>query len=200
MTPQMVMDWMMSLIFWMAVILFVFGLGLAIMPVRMMAWGRSLNKVVSTEDFFESLDGPRYYESLIYRYHWVSGAAIVVLAATVIYMLAFYTSMETVLAGIAALVNHHPFYQWLLEILYYLLLVLNVIALGIGVIVFVRPSLLKNLEAWGNRWVDTRASLKKLDEEHEIPENILPGRPRWFGLFVCLGAAYMIYMTAPFVL
>jgi hypothetical protein len=37
--------------------------------------------------------------------------------------------------------------------------------------------------------------LKKFDEMHEIPLDVLPGKPRLFGCFVLLGALYITYKT-----
>ncbi len=88
------------------------------------------------------------------------------------------------------------FGKWLIVSTYYLLLGGLGIALIIGLVVLVRPSLLKSLEKWGNRWIDTDSELEGFDRIHEIPGNILPGRPRWFGAFVLLGALYIIYSTA----
>ena len=76
-----------------------------------------------------------------------------------------------------------------------LLVILNSIAFIIGILVFLRPSLLKSVERWSNRWVETEDTLQGLDKVHDIPANILPGKPRLFGLFVLIGALYIIYST-----
>lgn len=196
---DMVSDWLLASLFWIGAALFLLGLALVVAPVRVMTLAKSMDRWVATHDFFEAVNAPRYQESVIYRHHRLAGALIVLAALATIYMFAFYTTTEVILAGIESITNT-LFGEWLLTNLYYLLLVLNVIALVIGVIVFLRPSLLKRLEAWGNRWIDTEAKLEGLNREHHIPENILPGRPRWFGLFVLLGSAYIMYMLRGVVL
>jgi hypothetical protein len=109
-------------------------------------------------------------------------------------MLAFQTGMDATTAGLEKLAASE-FGRWLLKTCYYILIVLCLLAFIAGLIIMFRPSLLKNLEAWGNRWIDTQASLKKFDEVHEIPLDILPGKPRVFGCVVLLGAIYITYTT-----
>ena len=62
---------------------------------------------------------------------------------------------------------------------------------------FIRPSVLKTFEKWSNRWIDTDGPLKALDKQKHLPDKILPGNPRLFGLFVILGATYIIWSSYP---
>jgi len=82
-------------------------------------------------------------------------------------------------------------------VLYYLLIGAMVLAFIFGVIMFIRPSALKTFERWSNYWVDTDAKLKVLDERKDLPDSILPGNPRIFGIFVIFGAIYIIWSTNP---
>lgn len=185
-------DWLLTALFWFAALLLVFGLALMIVPQRVMKSGNFLNTWVSTNGFFSFVNAPRYQERFIYRHHRIFGSVITVITVSTLYMLAFYTSRANVLAGINAFAQG-AFYQWLFVILYNILLILNALALLTGIVVFIRPSLLKRLEQWGNRWVNTNNKLEQFDKVYDIPEDVLPGKPRWFGLFVCLGAAYIMY-------
>ncbi len=184
--------WVLTSLFWIAPVLFALGLALVIVPTRVMHIGNSLNRWVSSNGIVEFVNAPRYVESLLYRQHRIFGAAIVIISAGTTYMLVFYASREQVLDGIGA-VAAGPFYEWLFVNLYYLLVAFNLLALAMGMALFIRPSLLKRFEHWGNRWVDTEEKLASLDKVYEIPENILPGRPRLFGMFVSLAASYMMY-------
>jgi len=186
--------WIQTALFWIGVLLIPLGAGLILIPDRVLAMTGTLNRWIATKPFFDQINRPRYQERLIYRHHHLFGAIIVVLSLISLYMLDLYIAPRDLVAQLVRLAETE-FGKWLLASLYYLLLVCLVLALIIGIIVFIRPSLLKSLEAWGNRWVDIDRTLEQLDEVHEIPSNILPGRPRWFGLFVLLGAAYMIYRT-----
>ena len=164
-----------------------------------MRFGDSLNRWVSSEHFFEVLNKPRYQEQKIYHYHRIFGALFAIFAALSIYMLGFYTSIDTILKGLEAFADG-AFYEWLFVNLYYMILALNVIVLGISMVIFVKPSLLKQVETWSNRWIQTDDKFEALDRLHEISENILPGQPRLFGVFVCMGALYIMFMLGSMIL
>jgi len=184
--------WLSTTVFYMAGVLLIFGLALVVMPEQTRRIVHSLNRWVSTEDFFAAINKPRYQEHSIYRYHRIFGGLFAIFAALSIYMLGFYTSIEISLKGLEVFAEG-AFYKWLFIILYYVLLGLNVIVLGISMVVFVKPSLLKHVESWSNRWITTD-NFEALDRVHEISENDLPGRPRLFGAFVSISALYMMFM------
>jgi len=186
--------WLQTALFWIGVLLLPLGLALVLIPSRVLAMTGALNRWVSTKPLFDELNRPRYQERVFYRYHHLTGTIIVVASLVCLYMLAVYVEPADLVSRLVRLAGSE-FGKWLMISLYYLLLVCLFLALIIGAVVFIRPSLLKSAEAWGNRWVDTEKNLEQLDEVHNIPTNILPGKPRWFGLFVLAGAAYMIYRT-----
>lgn len=186
--------WLLSSLFWVGVLLLPIALALILAPVRTMQYSQRLNRWISTRQFFDNLNRPRYQERLIYRHHRGFGALIVLLSGAVIYMLFFYSGpAETV--GYFTRLARTEFGVWLLSNCYYILLILNVLAFMVGIVVYFRPSLLKSLERWSNRWVETDNTLQGLDRVHDIPAKILPGKPRLFGLAVLAGALYIIYST-----
>lgn len=186
--------WLQATLFWVGILLVPLGLALIFAPSRVMAVADSLNRWISTKAFFESINRPRYHERFFYRHHRVFGFIIAAASLICLYMLGLYMEPRELIFRLVRLAQSE-FGKWLLTSLYYVLVISLFLSFIIGIIVLIRPSLLKSLEAWGNRWVDTDSTLEQLDEVHEIPTSILPGRPRWFGLFVLLGAGYMIYRT-----
>lgn len=186
--------WMLHTLFWIGILLAFLGLALIIAPAQVLGTARTLNRWISTKPFFDSLNRPRYQERYFYRNHRISGTIIVVLSAICLYILVFYHSPAAITAQLIRTMETE-FGRWLIVSLYYLLLGCLGVALLVGVVVLIRPSLLKSLEQWGNRWVDTDRELEGFDRVHEIPGHILPGRPRWFGLFVLLGALYILFST-----
>lgn len=187
--------WLQTALFWIGVLLVPLGLALILIPARVLATTSSLNRWISTKPFFDSVNRPHYQERLFYRHHRLFGLIIAAASLICLYMLGLYMEPQELITRLVTLAQSE-FGKWLLASVYYLLLVCLFLAFITGMIVLFRPSLLKSLEAWGNRWVDTDRTLEQLDQVREIPTNILPGRPRWFGLFVLLGAGYMIYRTA----
>ena len=188
-------DWLLTSLFCLGILFIPVGLALIIIPDRMMEWGKSANRWVSTTDFFDALDKPRNHERFYYRQHHLLGAVITVLSVIIIYMLMFNTGFGLTAAGLDKLAAS-DFGKWLLQTAYYILIVLCVFTLIAGIIIFARPSLLKSIEEWGNRWVDTQKPLQRFDDVHDIPESIFPGKPRLFGGFVLVCALYIIFFTA----
>ncbi len=194
-TDGQIITWLASSLFWTGVMLVPLGLMLLLVPAKAMKLADYLNRWVSTQAFFDSVNQPRYQEKFFYRYHHYFGAVIVFLALFSIYMLVFYAGMQTT-AGYFLKLAESEFEQWLFVNLYYLLILMLLLALLVGLAIYFRPSALKKLEVWSNRWVKTEEKLSSLDKVHDIPGNILAEKPRLFGLFVLLGSAYIIYMTA----
>ena len=186
--------WLTTSLFCLGVLFIPVGLALIFFPSKVLALGKSFNRWISTTAFFNTLDVSRDYERLYYKHHHFFGVSIIILAAVSIYMLVFNSGLDTTAAGLQKF-SDSVFGQWLLVHIYYILVALCALALVAGMVILFRPSLLKSVEFWGNRWVDTQSPLKRFDEIHEIPLNILPGRPRLFGCFVLLGALYIVYVT-----
>ena len=191
--------WLTTSLFCLGVVFIPVGLALILFPAQVLAWGNSVNRWISTTAFFGALDLSRDHERFYYKHHRFFGGLIIILAAVSIYMLAYYIGLDATVAGLQKLAVS-AFGQWLLVNCYYILISLCGLALVAGLIILIRPSLLKSLETWGNRWIDTQAPLKRFDEVHEIPTNILPGKPRLFGCFVLIGAIYIVYVTGIIIL
>ena len=186
--------WLVSSLFWIGALLVPLGLFLLIAPGRAERMGEIMNRWISTRTFFEALNKPRYQEKHFYRHHRLLGAVVALLSVGSIYVLVFYAGM-TDTAGYFQRLARSDFEHWLFTNLYYILVAVLVLTLVCGIVIFARPSALRRLEAWSNRWVMTDEKLETLDEMHELPGNVFSSRPRLFGIFILLGAAYIMYMT-----
>lgn len=186
--------WLQAALFWVGVLLIPLGLALLLVPSRVLAMTGTLNRWIATKPFFDGINRPRYQEKVFYHHHRLVGGVIVMVSLVCLYMLGLYVEPSALVNRLVTLASSE-FGRWLMISLYYLLLVCLALAVIIGAVVFIRPSLLKSVETWGNRWVDTDQTLEQLDQVRDIPSTILPGKPRWFGMFVLLGSAYMIYRT-----
>ena len=188
-----------TFLFWIAVLLVFVGASLILVPARFLAAGSSLNRWISSKEFFDWLNAPIYQERLFYRHHRVTGALVVLASAYCLYRLAIGLGPARIEDGLGHFTTS-PFLLWLLPLLVWVLMGALVVAAAVGVLVFARPSLLKRIEATANLWVESESSLSRLDNVRNIPSHILPGRPRLFGAGVVLGAVYIIYLTHSFVL
>ena len=82
--------------------------------------------------------------------------------------------------------------ELLFESLRILLIVGNVAALLAAIVLCFRPSLLKGVEAWGDRHYSGRESTKPLDIMRYQPDDFVRARPRVVGAIVVLGSAYVL--------
>jgi len=191
--------WLLASLFWLGVLTLVTGLWLLVHPASFLKAGSLLGRWVATDRYFSGLDRPRYQERWIYRHHYLCGGLILAGALYVLFMLVLQVQPAAVIAGLPVLIN--PFWsEWFYTAAYYLLLGANVLAVVAGMIVLVRPSLLKGIEQALNRWIDTERELKRLDRPYEISTAALTSRPRLFGLAVCLAGLYIMLSSALYLL
>ncbi len=179
-------EWLIASLFWLGVIVVIIGIVFTIAPQWALTSGNKLNRWISTKSFFDSLDRPRYQERWIYRHHRLFGLIIISAVCYVLFTFVFVIGIESAVARLMGLAGS-DFTRWLYEQLFYIFLGASVLALLIGAIMLIRPSLLKNLEAKANRWIGTNEKLDVLDSKFGTDRFV--GNPRVFGLFVVLGGA-----------
>ena len=187
-------QWIIASLFWLSVLVTLCGLVFIISPGSLLRYSNKLNKWVSTAGFFESLDRPRHIEKIVYRNHRLFGLIFMIAAVYCLYIFFFVMDVQRVIK-LLPVIGNASFSIWLYEVMYYLLLSANGLALIVSLIILVRPSVLKGLEARANRWITTDKYTKPLDQEHSIPEHILPGNVRLFGFLVMLGGLYIMFNT-----
>jgi hypothetical protein len=187
--------WILNIIFIIGVLLLPVGLGFCFLPDKMFKLANRMNKWIVTDHFFNAINKPRYKEHFFYRHHKLVGFFIVVLSVMSLYSLTFYMGIDRT-TDILLKFSESEFEKWIFVVLYYSLIVAISLSIIFGIIMFIRPSLLKSFEEWSNHWIDTDTPLKKLDKQNNIPDKILPGKePRIFGVFIILAAFYIIWST-----
>ncbi len=187
--------WAINSILLIGLLIFFIGVWILIMPHGFLKASKSLGRWISTDSFFDSLDRPRYQERFIYKHHRVAGALIITGAVYTLFMMFERIDISMLVSQLPQIGNRF-WSEWLYGALYALVISANLLALLIGLIVLVRPSVLKILETHMNKWVVTGKDLKKLDKSHDIALDILPGNPRLFGLAVALGGIYIVISMA----
>lgn len=186
--------WTMTSLFVLGILLVPLGLSFLFFSEQITRIGNKLNRWISTEHWFEILNRPRYQERFIYRYHHFFGIVVMIITSICIYMMLFYTDVSIILNKMSLMADT-VFGKWLLETLYYILIAANAMAFVIGAIIFIRPSVLKEIEAKANRWVETEEKLNLLNSIRDLPDTVLPGNPRIFGTLILIGAVYIIMNT-----
>jgi len=183
----------MASLFWLATLTFLAGLLMLLVPVWVQRTSERVNVWIDTSVWFKKLDEQKHFERLFYRHHIVMGLAIVLGS---LYSLWFLWRLQD--RGLALLLPaiENRVLQEILEASVLIMLQLgNLLALLVGLVVLLRPSLLKVLETWSNRWVDTEKTIKTLDSRLDLTDKIKPEHLRLFGLLVVIGSLFIMTNT-----
>jgi hypothetical protein len=192
-------DVIQATLFGVAVPAFVIGVLLIAVPERFIRATAGLNRWISTDNFFRDLDRARPTERVIYRYHRAVGLLVAAGGAYVLYVFLFRFDAAKLLPVLPEIYNRAAS-AWLYESLGWILTLVGVVAVIAGLTIVLRPSLLKSLEEWSNRWIETRSLATRLDRTQDLPAHWYPGKARVFGWIIAIGSLVILYLTAPYVL
>ena len=181
-------EFIIRLSFMAGILMFVIGCCMMMAPELILRTGQRLNRWVSTEQFFNQLDAPKSSERFFYRYHILSGGLLAAASAYIFITFSFGFRRGYVLKVVSsATIN-----EWLTASLVFLCLGFSVLTFFIGLVIMIRPSLLKRLETWSNRWFAVDHSLKRLDVQLKAPDQAFSRRPRLMGFLVTAGSLYIL--------
>lgn len=121
------------------------------------------------------LDKTLYVDRIIYRFHRGAGLAIFLGACGILYAVLFGPAAAGAWDG------------WLGESVAALLVVAGVVGFCFGLVIMLRPSAIKPLEAWGNRWVDLPEERLNRPVKRLPVEAWVAGHTRLFGALVLAG-------------
>lgn len=171
----------------MLVVALVLGLAVAVHPTLLDRFERASNRRVSLRELTRPLDVPHNIDRYFYRHHRLYGAAVVVLAVALLSFLAFgrpdiawQSLFEPGNRAIGAIVT---------DAARVVLWILGLFALAVGAVVFLRPSALKAVEGWANRWLSTREALRDMEREFHGPEDWMRRHPRAWGIVIAVASA-----------
>jgi len=167
------------------------GVMLLVDSERMLRWNHELNRWYSSRRALRPLDESIDVKRLVYRWHRVLGVVLFAGALYTLDVLAFSYQTGALVRAFRDLGNP-VLLNLVFEGLRILLIVGNVAALAAAVVLCFRPSLLKGLEAWGDRQYSNRESLKPLDTMRYQPDDFVRARPRLVGVLVTLGSLYVL--------
>jgi hypothetical protein len=159
---------------------------------RVMRWNGALNRWYSTRRGMEILEQPVDVKRLVYRWHRVLGALVFAGALYTLDVLVFGFPTGALVRAFRDLGNP-AILSLVFETARIFLIIGNIAALVAAAVLIFRPSLLKGLEAWGDRYYTSRESTKALDVMHYQPDSFVSARPRLVGTVVTLGSLYVLF-------
>lgn len=151
-----------------------------------------MNVWISTREAMQVLEEPIEIERTVYRWHRLIGALILAGALFTLYVLLWRFNGPQVVEALTKLLELGVA-TWIAESLRVFFVLVNIAALVIAVVMIVRPSALKGVEAWANRQYAPRRRAHVLDIPRVGPDSLLRTRPRLLGMVLALAGLYVVF-------
>lgn len=174
-----------------AVLGLIVGIVLLVNSERVLRWNAALNRWYSTRQAFNKLEEPIDVKRIVYRWHRVTGVLVFAGALFTLDVLAFSYKTNALVHAFRGVGNPHLLGIFF-EALRIVLIVGNVAGLVAGAILCFRPSLLKGVEAMGDRYYSSREAVKPLEVMHFQPDEFVRSRPRLVGTLFTAGSLYIL--------
>lgn len=163
------------------------GLAMLVVPDAAARGNRWLSRWVDTYRFGVALDRPHTTERFLYRHHRVVGAAIAVGA---IYVLNFFLFSNKA-RKMAESVSSDRF--GVIDGVISVFVVGNVLAAAIGVVMALKPSLLRELEQSANRWVSTDSLQNFFNKTNHVLDDILLQYGKFSAVFFIAAGGFIFF-------
>jgi hypothetical protein len=169
----------------------VVGILLVVDSARVMRWNAALNRWFSTRQAMRALDQPVEVKRALYRWHRVVGILVLGGAFFTLDALVFGFSTSALVRTFRDL-GTPSVLGLAIEAARVVLIVGNVAALFAGLVLVFRPSLLKGVESWTDRYYGGGEATEALDVMRYQPDEFVRGRPKTVGVLVALGSLYVL--------
>lgn len=169
------------------------GVLLIVKPAIIFRFNRQSGKRFSFRRSTKFLEVPVNIDSMFYRHHRVVGVIVTLTSAYVLY----YFSLVYDAALIAEYLTGSVYasvVDILINTLRLFMLFSSVFILLIGIVIFIRPSQIKTVEAWANRWVSTRQASRKLSVERNQVNQLVYKYPRITGMVIISLSLYALIL------
>ncbi len=161
------------------------GLMLLLSPEAFERVNKAASRRFSARQAMKPLEQPRYHEPFFYRHHgWTGG---LILAGALFFLLSLLFRFTPEMAAAAL-----PGVDWIWIAVIWILITGNVFAVAVALVILLRPSALKPLEAAANRWISLRRASRPLDRTHEGPDRLVHSYPRASGLVLVLAGLFLM--------
>ena len=175
-----------------AVVGLVIGIVLLVDSERVLRWNTALNRWYDTRQVFSKLDQPIDVKRVIYRWHRLAGVFVIAGSLYALDVLVFGFKTGAIVHAFRGAADP-ALLDIGFETLRIVLIIGNVAGLVVGAVLCFRPSLLKGLEAVGDRYYGGgHEAVKTLEIMHYQPDEFVRTHPRLVGAFFAGGSAYIL--------
>jgi hypothetical protein len=166
------------------------GLLLIFRPRLVERLNQAANRWVTTRHMNRWLDRSFSIEHWFYQHHRPTGIVIV---AGATYILVYFGMLFDKTNALQRLGGRLParLLDGLLDALVLFALVWGVVALMVGMFMWLRPSMLRGFEEQSNRWVSTRRATKMFDVPHDEVDRYVARHAQRVGWLLLLASIYL---------
>lgn len=171
------------------------GLFMLVRPERLFSVNERWSRWIDTTGQFEALDRPYSLERIFYRHHRLTGALITLGSSFVLWQWMFAYRRSGVFSMLAARWSQ-PELSWAVSAGEWIVVGLHLLILVVGLVILLRPSLLKAIESGGNRWHQPKVA-QGLDHVYSPLERGFQLHPRVSGLSLLLASTWCLSGLLP---
>jgi len=168
------------------------GVAMWLRPKELGKLNRQCSRLVSSDTVATIMDKSRLTERFFYRHHQLVGAGILIGSLVVLYTFLFSFNVRT----ISTLIPNA--YWWLTDALVAILLVGSILAALVGLLVLLKPSLLREVEHLANRWVSTDKMLTVVNRMNFSVEESMLRHNKIAAASIIAGSLYIMVILGHF--
>ncbi len=175
------------------VVSLMYGVWMLLQPEQALRFNQRVSTWVSTEGVAEVMDKPRSIERLVYRHHRIYGALLLAGGLFTLYVLSAgrWGRDVTNALGLGG-------WAWAVsDVTTWFMLVIGLLGTALGLVIIIRPSLLKGVEVKLNRWIATDKGLQTLDSVHYAPDRFVSRHARLVASLIVIGSLYILIVLVP---
>jgi len=169
----------------------VIGIMLIVDSARVFRLSDRMNTWISTRQAMRPLETSIPVERALYRRHRIVGALIAVGALYALWFLVLRFDSAQIVSVMRRMMQVSVA-RWITESIRIFLIVCNAFAVLVGLLVLVRPSLIKGFEEWANRQYSGRLATRPLELPHSGPDRLVRANPRLFGALLTVGGLFVL--------
>ena len=152
------------------------------------------NRWITSRHLSELLDRGISIEHWFYRHHKAFGAAVLLGSLYVFIYFGFLFDKAYALQNLNWKIPRRMI-DALLDSLVLFSLTGAVVAFIVGLFLWLRPSLLRDIETDANKWVSSRQAIKIMDVPRDQVDRFVTHHARRFGWLLLVGSIYLFFIT-----
>ncbi|MDO8767537.1 MAG: hypothetical protein Q7K57_02295, partial [Burkholderiaceae bacterium] len=154
---------------------------------------RVANRWISMRHISRWMDRSIRIERWCYRHHRPLGLLLTLGGAYILVYFGWRFDKTIALQSFSSFVSNKLLLDTLLQALVLFELIGSVFALLVGLVIWLRPSLLRGLEKESNQWLSLRRATKVLDVQHDQVDLFVEGHAQRVGWLLLVGNIYLFF-------